>query len=258
MTGVLYNSPAKDINARPLKAFSMIMEAIRRFGSGNVHALAGTGRGKMLAAGVLNRIDFYARQGGALLGSIEEAHTDRVTDLCLATPALLFSSSRDGAVKAWKLELGDAAQVQEKNLKTPVHALASLNPGCFLCATEAGFMRVDQGRVSWLDDSAEGLRSLALLPGGEAVVGGGHDCTLSLWTWEDASYRRRVLLHHYSVIQQVQASPDGKLVSFLSEEERIHFVEIDTGRVFSVAVPDTQPTRHAWSPDGTLVHWGGK
>jgi len=236
----------------------MILKHLSRLGSGNVHALAGTEYGKMLAAGVLDRIDLYARQGGELLTSLEQAHPHCITDLCLPTSALLFSSSVDGTVKAWKLKLGEGTQVMEKDLQTHVHALISLSPGSFLCATEAGLMRVEDWKILWLDESVEGLRSLSLLPEGTAVVGGGHDCTLSLWEFDRDSYSRRTLLHHYSVIQEVKSSPDGKQASFLSEEQRIHFVDLDSGRVSSVATSDMQPTCHLWSLDGQHIHLGGQ
>lgn len=228
----------------------------KRFGTGNVHSLAFLKQGKSVAAGILDSIHFFRSDSGEETGRLACAHADLITGLAILEDELLCSGSLDGTLRLWRLGKGEVESVAEIHMGGRVHAVCVAADDRFVCASDRGLGIVTRTGGRTVVSTEESLHSVCSVPGTRQVVSGAEDGTLSMWDLGGEPARRKILLNHYGDIVSLQASPDGQVLSFLSEEERVHFYHIENSRHSSIALGKHQASSQAWDPSGEILFLG--
>lgn len=194
------------------------------------------------------------------------SHTSSVTALKWGGNGLLYSASQDRTIKVWKVQNSSvflSREVTFRTLQGHAHWVNTLALSTdYVLRTEAVVSPQDN-----IDPSDKKNRqNLALSrykavhdKAGEHLVSGSDDFTLYLWAPEKDTKPVARMMGHQQLINQVQFSPDTRIIASASFDKSIKLWDGRTGKFLTTLRGHVQAVYMvAWSADSRLLVSGSK
>lgn len=194
-------------------------------------------------------ISVHDARSGTLRSQLR-GHRRRIHDLAFSEDGeVLYSASRDGALRQWRVLLGAGEQVWRGRLSLNACAVSS---GRLLTAGDDGVVRAFHGQT--LEAELRGHRGMvttvAVLPGGERAISGGVDGLVILWDLAGGNGQR--LYRHGGAVTDCSLTADGSLLLSSSTDGQLLVWDLASGRRIGVLDAHDGPiTSCALSADGS-------
>lgn len=205
---------------------------------GNIHAVAFSPRGELLATGTATGdIWIYQAPDGTPLLTFS-GHTDGVWSVAFSLDGhILASSSDDQTIRLWDVSTGQYLKTLLGHTNR-VRAIA-FNPNNMVLASGSDDKTIRLWAISTghcfktLHGHADRVWSLAFSPDGKVLASGSTDQTIHLWD-VGTDYGFKTLQGHTQGVRSIAFSPDGSSLASGSDDQTVRLWNVNTAQCFKV------------------------
>lgn len=246
-----------------------------------IYDLGFSPNGQLLATGSSeSTIKIWQVSSGKLLQTLT-GHRDRIYTVLFQDDDTLFSSSADGTVRRWELQLNPKPQNNPKsnpqnnpknadknkptnrtiNVGTSVYDIAFSSDNKLVATAnkdgEIVIWNLETGKaVQRLGDKNSPLRCIDISPNNKWIATGTEDGVIRLWSMQ--TEENYVLRGHTRTVHTIRFSPDGKTIASGSEDGTIRLWDVSERQVYQTLTEHSSGVSSiAFSRQGDWLVSGG-